>query len=393
MKYVIYVVLAVLVGFFGWRIYQKVTEPPAPTMPRGGARAVAVALEPVRKKTIVEEAEFTGSLEAVSKFIVAPKVAGRLERLSQNIGDPVNAGDLVAVLDDREYAIQVEQAKAELEVSRANLAEAANNQEVALREENRLRELHRVRVSSESELDSAEALHRAAQAKYEVAKAQVTQKEAALRAAEVRLSYTRIHVHWQGENGPRYVAERFVDEGALLSVNTPIVSIVDLNPVLAVIHVIERDVPNIKIGQTATLTTDAYKDRRFEGRIIRRAPVVREESRQARVEVEVPNPEGLLAPGMFARIHIRFDEQADATVVPRTALVKRNGGQGVFMADLKEKTARFVGIKLGIVDATDAQVLEPALEGMVVTLGQHLLEDGAAITPPASPDKKEGPRP
>jgi len=96
---------------------------------------------------------------------------------------------------------------------------------------------------------------------------------------------------------------------------------------------------------------------------------------------------------MFARIHIRFDEQADATVVPRTALVKLNGGQGVFMADLKEKTARFVGIKLGIVDATDAQVLEPALEGMVVTLGQHLLEDGAAITPPASPDKKEGPRP
>lgn len=393
MKYLIYAALVVVAGFLGWRVYQKVTEPPTAATPRGGARAVPVALEPVRKKTIVEEAEFTGSLEPVSKFIVAPKVAGRLERLSLNIGDPVNTGDLVAVLDSQEYSIQVEQAKAELEVSRANLAEAANNQEVALREENRLRELHRVRVSSESELDSVEALHRAAQAKYEVAKAQVTQKEASLRAAEVRLSYTRIHVNWQGDNGPRYVAERFVDEGALLSVNTPIVSIVDLNPVLAVIYVIERDFPNLQVGQLATLTTDAYKDRRFEGRIIRRAPVVREESRQARVEVEVPNPEGLLAPGMFARVYIRFAEQAEATVVPRSALVQRNGNRGVFLADLGDKKARFVPVRLGIVDATDAQVLEPPLEGRVVTLGQHLLEDGAAISIPGGSGEKEGPRP
>jgi RND family efflux transporter MFP subunit len=393
MKYLIYITVAVLAGFLGWRIYQKVTEPPATTPTRGAARSVAVTVEPVRKKTIINEAEFTGSLDPVSRFIVAPKVTGRLEQLLVNIGDPVNAGDLVAVLDDREYTIRVEQAKAELEVSRANLAEADNNQQVALREENRLRELHRVRVSSESELDTAEALYRAAQAKYEVAKAQVAQKQAALRAAEVQLSYTRIHVNWQGENSPRYVAERFVDEGALLSVNIPIVSIVDLDPILAVIHVIERDFPNIQVGQAATLTTDAYRDRRFEGRIIRRAPVVREESRQARVEIEVPNPEGLLAPGMFARIHIRFDEQADATVVPRTALAKRNGNQGVFVADLKEKKAHFIPVKLGIVDSTDAQVLEPPLEGRVVTLGQHLLEDGAAISIPGGSGEKEGPRP
>ncbi|NQU44117.1 efflux RND transporter periplasmic adaptor subunit, partial [bacterium] len=308
MKYLIYVALAVLLGFVGWRVYQKMTEPQAASGPRGGVRVVAVAVEPVRHKTILDEVEFTGSIEPVLKFTVAPKVAGRLEQLLVNIGDAVNPGDLIAVLDSQEYSLQVEEARAELEVTRANLAEAASNQEVALREVNRLRELRRQKVTSESDLDAAEAQYRAAEAKHEVAKAQVTQREAALRAAEVRLSYTRIHVNWESQNGPRYVAERYVDEGALLSPNNAIVSVVDLNPVLAVIYVIERDFPDVHVGQAATLTTDAYGDRRFEGRIVRRAPVVREESRQARVEIEAPNPEGLLAPGMFARVRIRFAE-------------------------------------------------------------------------------------
>jgi RND family efflux transporter MFP subunit len=173
----------------------------------------------------------------------------------------------------------------------------------------------------------------------------------------------------------------------MLRANDPIVSVVDLSTVVAVIYVIERDFPEIRLGQRASVTTDAYPDRTFQGTVVRKAPVLKEESRQARVEIEVPNPDGALAPGMFVRAEIQFDEHPDATVVPVSALVRRNGRRGVFLVDREEMTARFMPVRPGIVEGRVAEVSDPPLEGLVVTLGQHLLADGAKIRlPDAEPE-------
>jgi RND family efflux transporter MFP subunit len=377
----ILVVLAIL-GLIGWRLYGKLAKTAEGPQRRGGSRAVAIEVAPVTHEPIRDIAEFTGTLLPRAQFNVAPKVSGRLEKLMVNIGDPVRNGDLVAVLDSEEYAQQVAQAKAELEVGRANLAESKSALDIAGRDLERVKELRAQKVASESEYDEAEARYRAAEAKYQVAEAQIKQKEAALATTEVRLSYTRIQAAWEGDETPRFVAERFVDQGAMLRANDPIVSIVDLKTVIGVINVIERDFPGIKVGQTAQITTDAYPGRTFTGTLVRFAPVLKEDSRQARVEIEVPNEEGLLAPGMFIRASIRFAEKQDATIVPLAAIASRNGRQGVFLVDTSEQTARFVPVTLGIVNGTRAEVVDPPLEGMVVTLGHHLLEDGAAITLP-----------
>jgi len=385
----LFAVLAVLavLALIGWRIYRKVTEEEG-TQRRRGIRAVAVVVKPVRRENIRDVAEFTGTLLPKSRFVVAPKVQGRLEKLLVNIGDSVKNNDPIAILDSDEYEQQMAQARAELEVSKANLAECRSALDIAEREFKRAKELREQKVASEAELDEASALYRAAQAKRQVAEAQIRQKEAALRTAEVRLSYTRIHAAWENGDAPRLVAERFVDEGAMLKANDPVVSIVDLSSVIAVIHVIERDFPEIRIGQEATLTTDAYEGKEFAGRIVRRSPVIKEESRQARVEIEMPNPAGLLAPGMFVRARIQFGEHPDAVVVPAAAVVRRNGDQGVFLADTGEMKCRFVAVRLGIVNGNSAEVLEPKLDGMVITLGHHLLEDGASISLPDTEDKK-----
>ena len=185
-----------------------------------------------------------------------------------------------------------------------------------------------------------------------------------------------------------------MDEGALLKANEPIVSILETHSLTAVIHVIERDYPEAKIGQEVVVATDAYPGRTFTGRIVRIAPLLKESSRQGRVEVEVPNPDGLLKPGMFIRARIEFARHEDATVVPFKALAKRNGTQGVFLADVKARKAHFVPVTVGIIDGERAEVLEPALSGQVVTLGQHLLEEGSPITLPSDGAKvpeKEGP--
>ncbi|NIM95016.1 MAG: efflux RND transporter periplasmic adaptor subunit, partial [Anaerolineales bacterium] len=100
---------------------------------------------------------------------------------------------------------------------------------------------------------------------------------------------------------------------------------------------------------------------------------------QARVEIEIPNPDGILKPGMFVRVQIEFAEHKNVTVVPLSALVKRNGQRGVFLADTQNMKAYFIPVTVGIIDHTLAEVVKPSLSGLVVTLGHHLLEDGSAI--------------
>jgi RND family efflux transporter MFP subunit len=162
--------------------------------------------------------------------------------------------------------------------------------------------------------------------------------------------------------------------------------VIAIERLIAAIYVIERDYPKIKPGLEAEVITDAYPGQTFAGKVVRIAPLLKEKSREARVEIEVPNDRMLLKPGMFVRVRIQFGERENARVVPPAAIVKRNGSQGVFLVDLQSKTVRFVPVTVGIVNGNRAEVLDPPLTGTVVTLGHHLLEDGSAITiPPQHP--------
>jgi len=383
MKKAFWIVIgAVLIGFIGWQVHQRASISLKGNKRQRRAVAVAVEIAPVKKATIRDIGLFTGSLVPKSYFVVAPKTGGRLEKLRVNIGDPVKRGQQIAVLDDDEYAQQVEQARAELEVAKANVEESRSSLDVAHREFERAKTLRQKKIASESELDAAQAQYEAQDAKHKVALAQVAQKEAALKAARVRLSYTQIRAWWEDGDEPRLVGERFVDEGAMLKANDPIVSILDIHSVIGVIHVIERDYSEVRVGQEAIVTTDAFPGKTFIGKIVRVAPLLKESSRQARVEIEIPNREQILKPGMFARAHIQFAKHEDVTVVPLIALTKRDNRQGIFLVDTQNMKAHFIPVTLGIVNAGLAEVVEPTLSGTVVTLGHHLLEDGASIILP-----------
>jgi len=389
---VILVVLA-LASLFGWQAYRRASIQQGESVRQRSPFAVAVEVAPVEKATVFDRELFTGSLLPNSYFVVAPKVGGRLERLLVDIGDSVKRGQLIAALDDEEYEQRIDEARAELEVARANVIERRSNLGIARREYERAKALRQKKIISESELDSARAQSEAEEAKYRVAQAQVAQKEAALRAATVRLSYTKIQAYWEDGNEPRIVGERFVDEGSMLKANDPIVSILNIHPLTGVIHVIERDYSKVRTGQEAIVTTDAFPGKTFTGRILRVAPLLKETSRQARVEIEIPNPDEILKPGMFVRVQIEFAEHKNVTVVPLNALVKRKSQQGVFLADTQNMKAQFVPVTLGIIDHALAEVVKPSLSGLVVTLGHHLLEDGSAIIMPNMESGNRAPQP
>jgi len=334
----------------------------------------------------------TGSVLARSQFQVAPKIAGRLEKLMVDIGDEVHNRQLIAQLDSDEYVQQVAQAEAELEMAKANVVQASSNLELARKKLARYRALYEKKVASQSEIEVVEAEYKVQEAAHKVAEARVLQNKAALEAAKVQEAYTKISASWENGEGRRVVGERFVDEGAMLKANEPIVSIIDIASVTAVIYVIERDYGKIRIGQEARVTTDALPGESFRSRVVRVAPLLKEASRQARVELEIPNPKGSLKPGMFVRVEIEFIRLEDVTVVPAGSVVKRNDTDGVFIVDTENMKVRFVPVKLGLEEEDMVQVLEPNLSGSVVTMGQHLLEDGRSIKLPGTESEDASPR-
>jgi len=364
--------LAVLL--FGWQVISRIIKASqGGGSPRGPA-PVAVEIQPITSSTIQNIGNFTGSVIPKSQFMISPKISGKLTQLYVNIGDQVIQGQLVAQLDDEEYRQQVIQAEADLQVAKANLEEARSTLEVAERELERVKQLHARGISADSELDAARGAFTSQEARVKVAQAQVANREAAYNAAQLRLSYTRIRATWEGGGNHRVVGERFVDQGGLLTVNAPILSILEIDPLIAVIHVSDKDYFKVQVGQKARISTDAVAGETVEGHIARIAPLLQETSREARIEIEFANPREIFKPGMFINARIEFEVHTDATVVPVSSIVRRNEREGVFIADVDNEKALFVPVTVGIVSGDLAEILEPnPLEGQVVVLGQHLL--------------------
>ncbi|MGQ9801668.1 MAG: efflux RND transporter periplasmic adaptor subunit [Candidatus Saccharicenans sp.] len=386
---IVWLIGAALILLLLWRVGTAVFK-------KGNANgmrqaAVAVAVSPVETGLIRDLGQFSGTLIPKSQFTVAPKVSGKLKKLYVNIGDRVTRGQMVAQLDDEEYRQQVLQAEADLKVARANFEEAKSALELAKKDFERAQTLHQRGIYSDSQLDTARAQYQSRESAFKVSEAQVANREAALETAKVRLSYTRIVASWESGAEVRFVGERFVDEGALLSVNTPIISIVELQPITAVIFATDKEYFRIQVGQPVTVSSTAFPERKFSGRVVRVAPVLKETSRQARVEIDIPNEDSILKPGMFINAEIEFARREKARLVPFSAVVIRGDRQGVFLADLQNKKASFQPVKVGIIEGDKAEILDPSdLEGYVVTLGQHLLQDGMGIILPEAQKPGEG---
>jgi RND family efflux transporter MFP subunit len=359
---------------------------------RGGEReagAVAVETGPVMRASITDFSEYTGTLRPGAQFVLAPKTSGRLRSLLVDIGDPVERGQVVARLDDEEFVQHVAEQQAALDVAVAQLADARAQREVRRRAYERLSDLRGRGLASESEYDLALSEFEAAEARVRVAAAQRAQREAALRAAEVRLSYATVRAEWDGPgDAVRYVGERFVDEGANVSANEPIVSVIGLDPLRAVTFVTDRDLARLRIGQPVVVRSDAVPGRAFEGSVRRIAPLLREDTRQARVEIDVPNPDGRLNPGFFVGLEVELERLENALVVPEDALTRHDGQRGVFVvedwaADNDLPAVRWVPVTPGVREDGFVQIVEPEISGRVVTLGQHRLSDGARIRVPS----------
>ena len=379
-KFIVVVVFIIAASALGWMIFNRLEEQSAPQKWRQRQQPIPVEVAAVQHGAVELRRTFSGTLESTAELIVAPKISGRVEGLNVGLGDTVRRNQVVAELDHDEYVQAVVLAEADIEVVKANLAEARSALEITSRRLNRMKMLRKRNVTSDSEFDLAKAEHLAKQARLEVSKAQLTRAKALLATAKIRLGYTKVRAGWKDSDKSRVVAERFVDEGETVSANAPLFSIVDLDPIKGVIFATEKDYTHLKNGQSVFLTTDAYPGEQFPARISRIAPVFRKTTRQARIELKIKNPHHRLKPGMFIRATVVLDRIADATIVPEQALTTRNEEDGVFVVGKDGKSVVWCKVKVGIREGNRVQVEGKGLSERVVTLGQQLVENGSSIT-------------
>ena len=352
------------------------------------APAQAVSVGEVRLENLEAHRTFSGSLASPQRFLVASKTVGRVDALLVDLGDLIENDQTLLRLEQAEPQQSVRSAEAERDLAGANRREAQNQLVFAEREMARTTSLFEKGIVTESRVDEKRTALLARQAERDTAAAQLTSAEAKLEQARIQLGYTEIRAQWrQGQR--RVIAERHVQEGDLVAVNQPLYSLVALDPIVAVVAVTEKDYARIRVGQQVWLETDAYPRQRFEGQVARIAPVFDPSSRQARVELDVANPEQLLKPGMFVRAQIVVARAQQVTTVPLEALVNRNGETGVFVVNPNGDRVAWQPVEVGIRSGQRVEVRAEGLDGRVVTLGQQLIGDGSAVVIPESDARAE----
>lgn len=377
---IIFILLAGLIAYaIYYRIKSKQSEENKPA--KSGAALIAVETVRPQHRTIQDKRIFSGSLKPWTQIEIAPKVSGRLEKLYFDIGDRIENGQTIAVIDSTEYRQLAAQAAADLEVAKAQLQEAKVNLDLKQKDFERQQELFSKKATSDAQFDLAESAYKAQAATYQMKQSEVLRRQAILDNAQLKVSDCTIKAEWD-DGHPRYVGLRNCDEGSLIQANKPLLTIAEIDRLMAVIYVIERDYPMLKIDAPAKITTDAYPGVPFQGKVRRIAQLLQDSTRQGEVKLEIENSDLKLKPGMFVRVELVFSEKPDALVIPKVCLVRRNDNVGVFTVDGKELKAVFTPVQTGITGIDSVEILSPDLNLPVVTLGNHLLNDGSKVVIP-----------
>lgn len=357
-----------------------------------------VKLAQVERIELRRSVEAVGTLAAHDQATVSAEVAGRVARLAADMGDRVAAGAPLVLLDEERLRYRAAEQKAALEQTRAKLgargdelpppgqtpdvlsavaklaqAQQSYDRAKALSEKNLVsrQDLEK----AETDLQTAKAAHEAAIATERQLRAEVVAKEAVLNGAARDLKDTTIRAPFDG-----VVAERMVSEGQYVNAQAPVMRIVRLHPLRLTAEVPEKFAPSVRVGQPIELTTDAYPDIPVSGTITRVSPDVNLKSRAFAIEADVPNQDGSLKPGTFARLRVATNKVDRAIVVPATAIQTRYGTSVAFVVtDGKLSAAE---VKLGDRLGQRVEIVEGLEPGQtIVAEGVDGLSAGVAVRP------------
>jgi len=370
---------------------------------------VTVRVVPVATKSQQRSVESVGNLFPFDEAIISSEVDGRLESVGADLGDMVAAGAILAKISDEEQRYLVAQQEAQLRQSLERLGLTSETERVkdvretpdvrraradlteAEQRYKRTRELVDQGIGPQSDLDSARARFQSLQAAYDVTMNQtrnliqeVERFKASLELQRKRLRDTTVRAPYAA-----YVKERLATPGQFVRANTPLFTLVKIDPVRLRIEAPERMAPWIKTGQRVEVTVEAFQGRQFEGRVWRISPTVDQNKRTFVVEALIQNPNRELKPGSYAKARIVTDRVESIRMIPSRALNYVLGTNKAYVI-APDRTVHVRDVKLGDRFAQEVEILEGVEEGERVAVGGlNRLEEGAKVAVAEGGAKKQ----
>jgi membrane fusion protein, multidrug efflux system len=329
---------------------QKQAELPKPSPP-----TLTVKLVPVKKGDATRSILLPANVLPYQQAALYAKVAGYVKTVNVDKGDTVQAGALLADIEVPELIADQSKYKAELEVADLDYKRTSDAQKKA------------PDLVVPLTVDTAKS-------KYDIAKAN-------LERTETLLGFARITAPFSG-----IVTRRFVDPGAFIPAATSgstaqsaaLFTVMDFTKVRVQAAVPEMEVPFIKAGLPVKVTVEELPSAKIDGTLTRFSHALDEATKTMLAEIELPNPDGTLRPGMYASARITVERKPDALILPTEAVLFEKGRTSVFtVADGKAKR---VTVNTGFNDNGVVEILDGVKLGdSVIAIGKQVIADGQPV--------------
>ena len=327
-------VLLLAAGCGAKKTEQQAEEPALKALP-------SVKLETAVNRMVASEGVYSSTVLANVTNNIAPQSGGRIQKINAEVGDFVAKGQILAEMD----RVQLDQAKLQLANAETELG--------------RLKQLYETGGISQSDYEAVEL-------KYKVAKS----------TYENLLENTILRSPVDG-----VVTARNYDRGDMYGMASPIFTVQQIVPVKLLVGISEADYTKVKKGDRVSLTVDARPGKVYEGSIARLYPTIDPATHTFNVEIQVPNRNRELRPGMYAKVTVVFG-RSDSVVVPDAAVVKMQGSgqRSVYVYDAADSTVVERVVSLGRHTEGQYQILDGVKAGdQVVVKGHASLRNGSKV--------------
>ena len=368
---------------------------------------LAVRMTDVKVRDITRVVETTGTLFPFEEAVISAEIDGKAEDVRFDLGDVVEAGQVLVRINDEEQRYQVQQSEAQLRQSLERLGLKAENEKVAdIRETpdvrrakadlteaeqrfKRTRQLVDQNIGAKSELDQASSRFQAAQAAYDSTINQTRNLVQEVERFRANLELQRKKLRDTTVKAPfrAIVKERQVSRGQFVRTNTPLFVLVKIDPIRLRIEIPERMAPWIKVNQQVDVSLEAFEGRKFIGKIWRISPTVDQSKRTFVAEALIDNKAGELKPGSYAKAHVPTSKNERIVVVPQRAVYYVLGSNKAFV--VKDGVIDARDVRLGDRIDQDVEILEGVAEGERLAVSQLArLDTGSKVKLAADTPKK-----
>lgn len=303
---------------------------------------------PASRQSVEERLSLVGTMAANEQVELRSETDGTVEQINFYEGEKVEKGRMLVRLEESKLASSLAEADANFALSQSN--------------HDRARDLLNDKLISQSEFDQTAASFAA--------------NDAAVQLRKRLLADTRIFAPFEGVMGARMISP-----GQVITRNTTLTWLVDLNPLKVEVNVPERFLSQVLPGQKITLAVAAWPDKNFAGEVFFISPYVDPQTRTALIKATVPNPEHLLKPGMFAGLDLTLQVRSNAIVVPEAAINQvLEGDRANLMLVGANSTAEVRSVKVGLRIEGGVEIVDGLDEGeMVIVEGFQKIGPGMPV--------------